>query len=129
MPVIAKSLPILFTLLAAITFYSGTFSDSENKENRFICTAVKLYDNKLVPEEDNSQPDKNLLNEFFHSAARFSRNESETNSGNVKEFLSPETAGYPLCINDNFFGTTKKLNVFLLEISIVTVSNRDGPTA
>ncbi len=115
---IVKSFFILLALYAAVFFCSGKSAHAGYGETRIVCRTVKLYDDKLSPAEETSQSDKNLLNEIFRSATTFCRNESETDSGSFKEFLSHETTGYPLYIEKIFFRTTEHFNIFLQEIDI-----------
>ena len=99
---IVKYLPILLVLFTTATFYSRE-NLPETGEDRIICNAENLYSDELIPAGHNSQSDKNLLNEIFRSATTFCRNESGTDSGSFREFLSHETTGYPLYIEKIFF--------------------------
>ena len=114
---IVKYLPILLVLFTTATFYSRE-NLPETGEDRIICNAENLYSDELIPAGHNSQSDKNLLNEIFRSATTFCRNESGTDSGSFREFLSHETTGYPLYIEKIFFRTTEHFNIFLQEIDI-----------
>jgi hypothetical protein len=73
-------------------------------------------------------PDKKILHEIFNSTATACRNRSEyIQEEEVRDFFPQRTEAKLKKSDLHYIANSEKFNIFLQEIRLITISDRDGP--